>query len=910
MVVSSPGVAPIDVMLPTLASEEGCVVVRDPGTPADSERGCDEFGAGLVGPANPEELDNGNGPDVEMVEAGMLVLGIPVNGVTTEPVKEITGVPELGLGLMTELATAPIDVVLSWPLNVTAPVTIEVSIGPEDEPPPVVRVAKSLGPELVGPADELLLEMPDGKGVGSVSVPVNEPESVSCVLIVDKGCEGEPGPVNVPPLVMLTDGREVGLVKFVAGYGPEVKKVTGEPVSDPELVSKADPLDIESKLVAETGPCEVRGEPVIETVPDVSSVLNDGTNPEVTVALGIVKGGFVEREPGGPSEPPVPVVGMLPELNPVSDPDGTMLLGTGSVVELAREKGGMDKRGPVGVSEFPAVFDAVLLWPELVLGVNTVPFNIGTSTVRVVPMIVVGSSVSVVIVVIVFSTTSVIVVPDMVVGVIVNVSMEVEISELSALSEFGGIDRLLLVVAVEFVTGYGAELVGCSDMAPELPLALVRLPPEEDSEIGAVPKEIDDVSVAMDVIDPPLGPSVGLTRLNVPIEELRMDPDGPVDSGGLVPESEPKVDPSENPDVELPTPIVAGPEGVVIASVEKLTPLVRLPLAPTKVKLSEDPGNVIENTPEPKLLENPVGPTVDVIPDPVLPVGYGPVPDTVSLELLSGKGAVDKVLGSSVPEEIAVSLLVVVDSRAVEREPVGKDPIIVEGGPVPRILLGTVCELFCEAPIELVICPGGFPPVGSLAETEPMLGLVGALVPVIEPPVGPTAGTEEFVLGNGVTSLPVRELTAPVFVSDVRVNDSEIGIVKEPGPLNEAFVALADESDEFVSGKGVASVTPEDVPVRPMVGVISLPVRPGPDVTRLPVSPAEPFVGLITEPDEFVNGNGVDSLLVIEVRLPVVVFISGKGAVPVLREPVMFAETDVGIDGDPVFEVSGPVAFD
>lgn len=49
-----------------------------------------------------------------------------------------------------------------------------------------------------------------------------------------------------------------------------------------------------------------------------------------------------------------------------------------------------------------------------------------------------------------------------------------------------------------------------------------------------------------------------------------------------------------------------------------------------------------------------------MIPDPELPVEYDPVPDTVSLELLRGKGAVDKVLGSTVPEEIAVSLLVVV----------------------------------------------------------------------------------------------------------------------------------------------------------------------------------------------------------------------------------------------------------
>lgn len=90
-------------------------------------------------------------------------------------------------------------------------------------------------------------------------------------------------------------------------------------------------------------------------------MLSDEANPEVTVELGIVKGGFVEREPDGASEPPAVVAGMLPELNPVSDPDGTVLVGAESVVEFTREKGGMDKRGLVGVSEPPAVFDAILL---------------------------------------------------------------------------------------------------------------------------------------------------------------------------------------------------------------------------------------------------------------------------------------------------------------------------------------------------------------------------------------------------------------------------------------------------------------------------------------------------------------------------------------------------------------------
>lgn len=205
--------------------------------------------------------------------------GIPVDGVITEPVKEIAGVPELGLGLTIALVIAPVDEVLPWPLNVTAPVSIEVSKGSDDEPPPVVRVARMLGTELVDPIDELVLETPGDKGVGIVSVLVNEPESVGCgmvilplkvdmtsetevlfdipddiepVLIVDKGCEAEPGPVIVPSLVMLTDGGEVALVKFVTGYGPEVRVwlgVTDVPVPDPELVPEVGPLDAGSKLV-------------------------------------------------------------------------------------------------------------------------------------------------------------------------------------------------------------------------------------------------------------------------------------------------------------------------------------------------------------------------------------------------------------------------------------------------------------------------------------------------------------------------------------------------------------------------------------------------------------------------------------------------------------------------------------
>ncbi|KAI0862914.1 hypothetical protein F4860DRAFT_522905 [Xylaria cubensis] len=793
MVLSASEVAPIEVILLMLGTDGGCVTVKDPDIPADIEGNCDEFGEELVGPADSEELNGGNNPDVDRAEGGTLVPGRPVDGATAEPVKEISGVPELGLGLLIKLVPTPVDEVPSWLLTVTAPVFIDVNVSSEDEPLPVVRVAVVLETGLVAPADDMLPELPDDNGIGPVSIEI---EIVDCgrvrlplevvitseaepVLIVDKGCE------TVPGLVMLTDGKEVALVRFVGGCSPEVKVWLGmaeAPVLNPELLSKIDPLEAGSKL-----PCEVRGEPVI----DVSSVLSDETTSEVTVELGIVKGTFVE------------VMRTLPELNTVSDPDGTVPLGPGGTVELARVEGGMAER----------------MVPKLVSDGNTLPFDTKTPVVIVVPMTVVGSTVSVVISAMLDSMAVVIVAPVTVVGVIVKVSIEDEAPVSFALAELAGTDRLL--VEVELVTGNGAELDGCTDTVPELPLALalVRLAPEVDSEIGEVPEEIGDASVTIDVIDPPLGTVVGLMRL----DELVAVTGGILDRG-------------------------------------------------------------------------PVEPVPALVPKPeVRKGGTVFVPD---IDLLGR------------PEGDSVGPLVIVVALGNGKRPV--EMLLIEP----------------DAPID-----------DWVAEIDGILGLVSPPVPVIEPPVGPAVGIEELVMGNGVASLPVK---APVFVSDEMVSDSEVENVSELGPLDEAFVALGDKSDEFVAGKGVIPVVPEDVPARPVVEVIPLPVRPDPDVTRVPVGPAEPLVGLIAVAEEFVNGNGADSLAVTEPGLPVgidgavvidsepdtveeltapvelfvglavraVEFVNGRGIIPVLIEPVMFAKTDVGIDMNPVLEVDEPVAFD
>ncbi|KAI1300474.1 hypothetical protein F5Y03DRAFT_364290 [Xylaria venustula] len=113
----------------------------------------------------------------------------------------------------------------------------------------------------------------------------------------------------------------------------------------------------------------------------------------------------------------------------------------------------------------------------------------------------------------VVSTAVVNVFPVTVVGDTVNVSVEDETSVLVAIPELGDPGGLLSIV-VAFITGYGAELDGCTDMAGELPLALVRLAPEKDSEAGAVPEEVNGAVVTMDVVGTPVGMEVAPMRLD------------------------------------------------------------------------------------------------------------------------------------------------------------------------------------------------------------------------------------------------------------------------------------------------------------------------------------------------------------------------------------------------------------
>jgi hypothetical protein len=277
----------------------------------------------------------------------------------------------------------------------------------------------------------------------------------------------------------------VGVEEFNDGYGADVDRAGG-------AVLDASPEEADDRLLVLGIPVE--GVPTEEVLPwplsvsapvliEVSIGADDEFAPAVGAVVmlvsepvaitdetlfdvpddnGIVAGRLVEREPDGTSEPPVDVVGIPP--------------------------------GPPGTE-------------------NTLAFESGTPVGRVVPLIVVAGRVATVVWVIVVSMALVNVVPSRVVGEIVNVSIvdEIPVFALPELnSELGEADGLL--VRVEFVTGYGAELEGRTDMAEELPLALVRLAPEESSEVRGVPEDIDDVTVTMGVVNPPLGTNVELTR--------------------------------------------------------------------------------------------------------------------------------------------------------------------------------------------------------------------------------------------------------------------------------------------------------------------------------------------------------------------------------------------------------------
>ncbi|KAI0403539.1 hypothetical protein F4802DRAFT_598934 [Xylaria palmicola] len=419
-------------MLLVFGSEVACVAAEDPDATADPRGNPDELRPELVGPAEPDELDSGNGPDERAV-------GALLDGVAMGPVAEMGCVPELG-----------------------------VSIGTEDEFVPGARVAVTLGIEFVPVVNDALPDIPEDDSMRLVSVFVDE---------IDIS-----GMVGLPLKLVVTAETEV-LFDMPDENGPlpiaDRDWMTAEPVPGTELVSNVDPPEIEGWLVfadteldgdrdapldAETETPEVRAGLVTTMLPEVAPVLMDGTEFVIAVEFRVLKGALAEKEPDGSSEELIVVV---------PDADGAVPLDDSSAVELVMVKGGMPEKE------------------------TTVPFDTGTPVVIVVPTIVVGIAVATVVVAMVVSRV--------VSMVAVNV-VPVTVPELC--TEFGG--AVELPIWVEPVMGYGVELDDCTGMAEALPLALVRLTPVENSEAGEVPEDTGDVTVAIDVIDPPLGTSVGL----------------------------------------------------------------------------------------------------------------------------------------------------------------------------------------------------------------------------------------------------------------------------------------------------------------------------------------------------------------------------------------------------------------
>lgn len=165
--------------------------------------------------------------------------------------------------------------------------------------------------------------------------------------------------------------------------------------------------------------------------------------------------------------------------------------------------------------------------PDVVSGVNdNVPFEPVIAVVGVIAVAVVESPVDAAGPVILVSTAVVSVFPVVsVIGEVADNNTDDEAAVLTSvlfatpvlIPELGDPGVSVLVNVLEFVTGYGAGLDGCTDTAGDVPLALVRLTPGESSDAGAVPEDAGNgVDVTIPVVgNPPLGTVVVLTRLEV-----------------------------------------------------------------------------------------------------------------------------------------------------------------------------------------------------------------------------------------------------------------------------------------------------------------------------------------------------------------------------------------------------------
>ncbi|KAI0403538.1 hypothetical protein F4802DRAFT_598933 [Xylaria palmicola] len=299
----------------------------------------------------------------------------------------------------------------------------------------------------------------------------------------------------------------------------------------------------------------------------------------------------------------------------------------------------------------------------------------------------------------------------------------------------------------------------------------------------------------------------------------------PVDNGGLVYESEPVVVTPDNPGVELAMLPPVKLEGAVMASVEELPTLVKLPLALIELRLSEKARLVpsIEVALAPVVGGLAPDSGVDaasevrddavtdwlggVIPDAVLVVGYDPVP-AVPVELPRGNGILDDAVKDAVPEE-GIAGPVVVASE--EPDSVAEEDPIPDTVPVPL----------------------------AISAVELLWGY-GALDDAVSPKV-----VEREALGEGPVTVegdpvPVKLLVSPIPI-DMELLEGYVAVCELLGEPPEKLVPCPDGYPL------VDSPTWEDG----TLGLTGIPVL----LTKLPVGP-------VVGSEEFVMGKGVPPLLI------------------------------------------------
>ncbi|KAI3327126.1 hypothetical protein HD806DRAFT_531710 [Xylariaceae sp. AK1471] len=187
-------------------------------------------------------------------------------------------------------------------------------------------------------------------------------------------------------------------------------------------------------------------------------------------------------------------------------------------------------------------------------------------------------------------------------------------------------------------------------------------------------------------------------------------------------------------------------------------------------------------------------------------------------------------------------------------------PLVVETDPKPFEGPTVGGEEFVNGKGVTSLAPLGFvddivendPETGTVGEPSTLNGVLVVLVPesdevgngnrvvslaINEVFVGPTVGIEELVKGNGVISLALTNEPGP----EVAVSPTEL------------FVGLTAGSEELVNENGAVPLGPTEV--RLLVGIdIGIEIDSGPDE---PLAIGDMFVGLTARAVEFVRGNGL-----------------------------------------------------